>query len=79
MREEEIRAAIGRIAPGNVLTHSQITSEACSVVGRVQNRKPEGWHRVVYKDGRLKNALQRELLEKEGVRFVSDWRVELGD
>ena len=79
MTEDEIRAVIASIDHGRVLTHSQITPEACAIVGRVQNEEPDGWHRVVYKDGRVKNELQRQMLTSEGIEFVSDWRVRLLD
>lgn len=79
MTTDEIRAEMARIPEGKVLTFSQITSEACAVVGRVQNEEPEGWHRVVYKNGRVRNKLQRRMLKREGVEFVTDWTVQLRD
>ena len=79
MTADEIRAAIARIEIGEVMTHSQITLEACAIVGRVQNEKPIGWHRVVYKDGRVKNEMQRQMLTSEGVEFESCWSVKLPD
>ena len=79
MTEDEIRAVIAGIDCGSVKTYSQITSGACAIVGRVQNKEPDGWYRVVYKKGRVKNERQRQLLMSEGVEFVSYWRVKLPD
>lgn len=79
MTEEEIRAVIADVDYGTVKTHSQITLEACAIVGRVQNKEPDGWHRVVYKNGRVKNERQRQMLTSEGVEFISYWRVKLPD
>ena len=77
MTEDEMRAEIAGISEGNVLTYSDISPEACAVVGRVQNERSAGWHRVVYKNGRLRNELQRQMLKDEGVEFVTWWRVKL--
>ena len=79
MTEDEICAALADIKFGEVKTHSQITPEACAIVGRVQNKEPVGWHRVVYKNGRVKNERQRQMLTREDVEFVSYWRVKLAD
>ena len=76
MTADEIRAEIARIPKGKVATFSQITLEACAVVGRIQNEEPQGWHRVVYKNGRVRNDLQRQMLKGEGVEFVTHWRVD---
>ena len=77
MKHEEIRAAIRQISPGSVRTYSDITPDACAVVGRVQNQEPDGWHRVVYGDGTVKTERQRMLLMKDGVKFTADGRVDL--
>lgn len=77
MKHEEIRAAIRQISLGWVRTYSDITPHACAVVGRVQNQEPDGWHRVVYGDGAVKNERQRVLLLKEGVKFTGEGRVDL--
>ena len=77
MTKDEVRAAIARIPPGTVRVYSEITPEACALVGRVQNEESEGWHRVVYKNGRVKNGIQRDMLAEEGVEFDRPWKVKL--
>ena len=77
MTADEIRAEMACIPRGDVRTYSQITLAACAIVGRVQREEPRGWHRVVYKNGRVKNARQREMLMNECVPFVSYWKVKL--
>lgn len=79
MTADEIRARMASITCGDVLTYSEITPEACAIVGRVQNEEPKGWHRVVYKNGRVKNGRQRAMLKKEGRAFATEWRVKLSD
>lgn len=63
------RTRIRSIPRGEVKTYSQITPSACAGVGAVQRNEPDGWHRVVYKDGRMKYPEQRRLLECEGIEF----------
>ena len=69
MTFDEIEARIKSIPCGEVKTYSQITPSACAGVGSVQRNEPDGWHRVVYKDGRLKYPEQQRLLECEGIEF----------
>ena len=74
---EEIQAAISRIPRGSIVTFAEIDSSARAQVGRVQNNlKPQGWHRVVFSDGRVKNGQQRRLLEAEGIAFTAEGKVD---
>lgn len=77
MTMDEIRVEVARISKGEVRVYSDISPEACALVGRVQNEESAGWHRVVYKNGRVKNGTQRQMLMEEGVEFLSPWRVRL--
>ena len=75
---DDIEEMIGQIPRGMVVTFANIDSPARAQVGKVQNyRKPAGWHRVVFSDGRVKSEEQRRLLEAEGVRFTIDGKVDL--
>ena len=76
MTHDEMREHIRVIPPGKVRTHSDIYGDACAVVGRVQNDKPEAWHRVVYTNGTVKNELQRRMLENEGVKFNQNGKID---
>ena len=67
---------MAKIPYGEVITFVDISSPARSQVGWVQNHwKPDGWHRVVFPEGRVKNKEQRQLLEAEGVTFGPDGNV----
>jgi alkylated DNA nucleotide flippase Atl1 len=73
----EVREAILRrvraIPPGYVRTYGDVSPGAPRLAGRVLSQAGAGevpWHRVVRADGSLaKGALQRRLLEAEGVPF----------
>ena len=69
MTHEEIRDEMRWIPRGKVKTYSAITPSACAQVGKVQNEEHDGWHRVVFKDGRTKSDKQRGMLLAEGVTF----------
>jgi methylated-DNA-protein-cysteine methyltransferase-like protein len=87
---DRIRFVVARIPSGRVATYGEIADWAglprrARLVGRVlaglpaESRLP--WHRVVAAGGRLAvrgggEALQRQRLEREGVRFRGD-RVDL--
>ena len=74
---EEISAMISRTRRGTVVTFADIDTPAQAQVGWVQNNwKPEGWHRVVFSDGRVNNSEQRRLLEAEGVSFTAEGNVD---
>ena len=74
---KEIQAAISRIPRGSVVTFAQIDGPARAQVGWVQNNlKPQGWHRVVFSGGRVKNGRQRQLLEAEGIAFTAEGKVD---
>ena len=72
MTLDEIEARIRLIPCGEAMTYSQITPSACAKVGSVQRNEPDGWHRVVYKDGSLKYPEQRWRLKAEGIEVVGN-------
>ena len=79
------------IPEGRVATYGQLallagSPRAARIVGAVMARAPAGLpcHRVLYRDGSLccerafgGKAVQRQLLEREGVPFLPDGRVDL--
>ena len=89
----KIYEVVRQIPRGMVATYGQIAALAgnrrwARVVGYALHANPEPGvtpcHRVVFKDGRLSSAfafggenVQRQLLEDEGVRFLSDGRVDM--
>ena len=91
---ERIRAVIRRIPRGRVATYGQVALLAglgrrARLVGYVLRVSPEGsglpWQRVLNAAGRVSDhpdplfgALQRALLEAEGVRFEGGGAVDLG-
>ena len=90
---EKIYEQVKKIPKGKVATYGQIAAMAGNyrwsrVVGYALHVNPDParipCHRVVMKDGTLSSAFrfggenrQRELLEKEGVRFLPDGRVDM--
>ena len=87
---DQVYAIVARIPKGKVASYGQVASWAGSwrasrAVGYALFRPPLGLpcHRVVYRDGSLTAepvfgpGVQRQLLEKEGVRFTSDGRVDM--
>lgn len=93
VRHEDIWEIVRRIPRGRVSTYGRVARLAGLVrrarfVGYALHNIPPGlpvpWHRVVnargmisFAEGSRNYARQRELLEREGVRFV-DGRVDLG-
>ncbi len=82
---------VSRIPKGQVTTYGQLAALAGSprasrIVGAAMYRAPAGLpcHRVLYGDGRLccdrafgGKEIQRAMLEKEGIDFLPDGRVNL--
>lgn len=91
-RNERVWAVVNRIPRGRVATYKQIAQQAAlpgptgpRQVGYALAALAEGssipWHRVVNVAGRVSprdsSALQRELLEAEGVGFGLDGAIDL--
>lgn len=90
---ERIYAVVARIPRGRVATYGQVAALAKigaqpRLVGYALAALPDGtrlpWHRVVNAQGRVSpratpgwDALQRALLEREGVTFDSRGRIDL--
>lgn len=88
---KRIYLLVSQIPEGCVATYGQLAAMAGSprasrIVGAAMYRAPAGLpcHRVLYGDGRLccdqafgGKEIQRQMLEKEGVRFLPDGRVDL--
>ena len=87
-RFEEVYAAVREIPRGRVLSYGQIAAAIGATprgVGWAMSQAPADvpWHRVVGADGYLRiarrapelKAIQRGLLEAEGVRLGDDDRV----
>lgn len=88
-----IHAVVRRIPRGRVASYGQVARVAglashARLVGYAMAALPGGtsvpWHRVVNAQGRVSpratpgaDALQRALLEREGVRFDASGRIEL--
>jgi len=83
---------VGAIPAGKVATYGQIGAMACGASGRMvgfalaslRYRQTQGvpWQRVINRRGRISltgpdAALQRALLEEEGVRFDAEGSVDL--
>lgn len=82
---------VSRIPCGQVCTYGHIAMMAGSprasrIVGAAMLRAPAGLpcHRVIYRDGSLccdqafgGKEIQRQMLEKEGITFLPDGRVDL--
>jgi len=80
---EKVYEVVKTIPKGKVLTYSDIAKilnnpKASRAVGYALNNLKDNsipWHRVVNKKGEIsikQKAIQRELLEKEGIEFVDD-------
>ena len=78
---------VGQIPYGRVSSYGQLAAllgspRAARQVGWAMRRCPEGlpWHRVARADGSIAAgpwaALQRAMLEEEGVEFTPDGRVD---
>lgn len=82
---------VAQVPAGRVVTYGQIARRlglphGARVVGWAMRRCPEGlpWHRVINAQGGLSKgahadyiALQRSLLEEEGVQFGPNGRIDL--
>ncbi len=89
-----IHAVVRRIPRGRVASYGQVARLAglashARLVGYAMAALPDGtrvpWQRVVNAQGRVSpratpgyDALQRALLEREGVRFEAQGRIDLG-
>ncbi len=90
MKNESVFSAVSQIPKGRVTTYGQLArlvGTGPRVIGQIlhQNTDPKNipCHRVVHSDGTLASGyvfgglgIQKELLEKEGVRF-SKGRIDL--
>lgn len=89
---EEVLTVIRAIPAGRVATYGSVAAmagnrKAARQVARILHSMSEGealpWHRVVNREGRVAvrssegTALQRELLEAEGVLFDASGRIDL--
>ncbi len=89
---DRIYAVVAKIPRGFVMTYGEVSKIANVATPRVVgyalhvNRDPENipCHRVVFSDGRLTpgyafggEGIQREKLEKEGVKFLKNGKVDL--
>ena len=82
---------VQKIPKGKVTTYGQLAAMAGSprasrIVGAAMYRAPEGLpcHRVLYSNGTLccdqafgGKEIQRQMLEQEGIPFLTDGRVDL--
>ncbi len=87
---QQVYALVERIPEGKVMTYGQIalklgSPRAARIVGGAMSRAPEGLpcHRVLNRLGELSPPevfgpqVQRERLEREGVTFLKNGRVDL--
>lgn len=90
---DRVYALVRCIPAGKVATYGQLallagSPRASRIVGAAMYRAPEGsglpCHRVLYGDGRLccdyafgGKEIQRQMLQREGVPFLSDGRADL--
>jgi len=90
---ERIYALVHEIPKGKIATYGQLallagSPRASRIVGAAMAKAPAGrnlpCHRVIYTDGRLLPGgafggmeIQRQLLQKEGVTFLRDGRVDV--
>ena len=87
---QKIHALARQIPKGRVSTYGRLAAMAgCSarMAGYAMAAASEGtgvpWHRVINSQGRISipgpeaQALQRQLLEREGIRFDEDGRIDL--
>lgn len=89
----QVYEIVRRIPKGKLATYGQIamlagSPRASRIVGAALFRAPEGaglpCHRVIYRDGTLcceqafgGKAIQRQMLEAEGITFLPDGRADL--
>ena len=91
-RNERVWAVVSRIPRGRVATYKQVAQQAalpgptgprqvCYALAALADGSRIPWHRVVNVAGRVSprdsSALQRELLEAEGVGFGLDGAIDL--
>lgn len=88
---EKIYTLVKEIPKGCVASYGQLAAmvgspRAARIVGAAMRRAPTSLpcHRVIYSDGRLcrewvfgGSQLQRQMLEREGVSFLPDGRVNM--
>ena len=85
---EQVYDIAAAIPSGKVVSYGQIAREldrprSARMVGWAMARCPEGlpWHRVIKNDGSISSGVMadlcRDLLEDEGVTFLSDGRVDM--
>ncbi len=84
----QVYALVARVPEGRVISYGTIARllgfpRSARQVGRAMRLCPDGlpWHRVVMMDGSVAGGvfvpLRRAMLEKEGVAFLSDGRVDM--
>lgn len=88
---QRVYALVSAIPPGKVATYGLLAflagnPRASRIVGAAMAKAPAGLpcHRVLYRDGSLccdeafgGKEIQRQMLQKEGVPFLPDGRVDL--
>ena len=85
---EEVYAVVERVPYGKVISYGQIARllgqpRAARAVGRAMRICPDSlpWQRVVMADGAVTGGgfaeMRRAILESEGVKFLSDGRVDM--
>jgi len=85
----QVYRIVEQVPFGSVASYGQIARmlgkpHGSREVGRAMRCCPEGlpWHRVVMKDGtiasRMSADIQHNLLEAEGIEFMTDGRVNMG-
>lgn len=86
---EAVYAVVARIPEGSVMTYGDIARRIgcpgrARYVGYAMRACPDGlpWQRVVKSDGSITGGsfapVRRALLEREGIPFLPDGRVDLG-
>lgn len=86
---EAVYAVVARIPEGSVMTYGDIARRIgypgrARYVGYAMRACPDGlpWQRVVKSDGSIAGGgfapVRRALLEREGIPFLPDGRVDLG-
>ncbi len=85
---EQVYAMVAKVPEGRVVSYGKIARmlgfpRSARQVGRAMRHCPDEypWHRVVKMDGTVAGgsfvALRRAMLEKEGVAFLPDGRVDM--